>query len=284
MSDRGSADVGRVVPPGTVGRPTETDAVLTPDVEPAVPAGQTLPPSSAGAPEGGESKAAEAKGAAKQEASRAAGEAKDVADNAKQQTQEVAATASEGAKDVAHEASEQLHHVAQEATNQAGELFNQAASELRAQANTQTDRAAGGLHTLAAQLGALANGRPEEAGQVADYARQLNDKVEQLASRIEQRGPDGILEDVQGFARRRPGVFLAGAAAAGFVVSRLVRGNQAADSQPDQTRRDVGAGGGRSDIDLRPGDVVDQRELDGAPLGAAPLSPEVDARRQYGSV
>lgn len=287
MSDRGIGDVDPTVPPGGAGAMTDIDAVLTPDVEPAVPAGQvyTPPPSidQAGTDSGG--KASEAKDQAKEQASQAAGQAKEVAQTAKQETQQVAATAAEGARDVAHEASEQLHQVAQDASVQARELLHQATGELKTQAGAQTERAAGGLHTLAGQIEALVDGRPEEAGPVADYARQLNGKVEEFASRLEQRGPEGLLDDVQRFARRRPGAFLAGAAAAGFIASRFFRGNQAAQDQ--------GTGGGRgdaavprSDIDLR-GDLYPGRPIESEPR--TPVTPpvpvpEVEARRQYGSI
>jgi hypothetical protein len=50
-----------------------------------------------------------------------------------------------------------------------------------------------------------------------------------VAERLESGGLEGALSDLQGFARRRPGVFLLGAAAAGFAVARLVRGAQAAN-------------------------------------------------------
>jgi hypothetical protein len=58
---------------------------------------------------------------------------------------------------------------------------------------------------------------------------------------MEQGGPEGVIQDVAGFARRRPGMFLAGAAGIGFVVGRLVRagaanhsenGSSASDRQP----------------------------------------------------
>jgi hypothetical protein len=45
---------------------------------------------------------------------------------------------------------------------------------------------------------------------------------------VSERGFDGLVDDVQSFARRRPGVFLAAAAATGFVAGRLFRGAQAA--------------------------------------------------------
>jgi hypothetical protein len=46
----------------------------------------------------------------------------------------------------------------------------------------------------------------------------------QLAGYLETKGPEGVLREVEDFARRRPGAFLATALAAGFVVARLGKG------------------------------------------------------------
>jgi hypothetical protein len=46
----------------------------------------------------------------------------------------------------------------------------------------------------------------------------------QVADYLAQHGPDGVLAEVQEFARRRPGAFLATALVSGFVVGRLGRG------------------------------------------------------------
>ena len=64
-----------------------------------------------------------------------------------------------------------------------------------------------------------------------------------LASRMEQGGAQGVVDDVTRFARRRPGAFLAGAAGVGFVVGRLVRAGAASQRERrtvDQ-RRDADA-------------------------------------------
>ena len=60
----------------------------------------------------------------------------------------------------------------------------------------------------------------------------LQSQLRRLASRMEQGGAQGVVEDVTRFARRRPGAFLAGAAGVGFVVGRLVRAG-AASQQDD---------------------------------------------------
>ena len=73
------------------------------------------------------------------------------------------------------------------------------------------------------ELHALAEGRVDEAGAAADWARTAAEQIERLADRAQQLGPKGVADEVATFARRRPLAFLAGAAAAGFVVGRLAR-------------------------------------------------------------
>jgi hypothetical protein len=139
---------------------------------------------------------------------------------------QTASTAAEGAKQVASEAKQQATEVTRQATDQARELVGQAQGQLREQAATQTQRAAGGMADVGKQIRALSDGQPDQAGFAADAARQLAEKVEEIANRMEQRGFDGAVEDLSNFARRRPGMFLLSAAATGFVVGRLGRGAQ----------------------------------------------------------
>ena len=169
-----------------------------------------------------------AKDEATQVASTAVDQGKQTASAAAEAASQTASTATEGAKQVASEAAQQVTEVTRQATEQARELVGQAQSQLREQATTQTERAAGGLADVGKQIRALSDGQPDQAGFAADAAKQLAEKVEEIAERIEQRGFDGVVEDLTSFARRRPGTFLVSAAAAGFVVGRLGRGAQAA--------------------------------------------------------
>lgn len=140
---------------------------------------------------------------------------------------QVAGAGVDGARQVASEAATQAGEVTRQATEQARELVQQAQTQLRDQAGTQAQRAAGGLREVGQQVRALSEGRSDQAGMAADTARQLAEKIEELAGRIDERGFDGTVEDLRQFARRRPGLFLLGAAAAGFGVTRLGRGLQA---------------------------------------------------------
>ncbi len=49
----------------------------------------------------------------------------------------------------------------------------------------------------------------------------------QVAGDIDDRGVGALLDDLQAFARRRPGAFLLGAAALGFGLGRLAKASRA---------------------------------------------------------
>ncbi|GAC1503859.1 MAG: hypothetical protein NVS1B14_09480 [Vulcanimicrobiaceae bacterium] len=67
--------------------------------------------------------------------------------------------------------------------------------------------------------------------------------MQSFADSLSSRGYDGVMQDVKGLARRRPGLFLLGAAAAGFGVARLARAAasdqmHASDNQPTELNTD----------------------------------------------
>ena len=140
---------------------------------------------------------------------------------------------------MADEAGAQAKAVAGEAKQQLDRLINEGRDELRQQAEQRSSQAAGQLRTLSEQLGALVQGRPEAAGPLVGYVSDLQSQLRRRASRMEQGGAQGVVEDVTRFARRRPGTFLAGAAGAGFVVGRLVRAGAASQREDGPSTGDA---------------------------------------------
>ena len=136
---------------------------------------------------------------------------------------EVAGEAGEQAKQVATEVKEQARQVAGDIKEHARDLVGQTRTEVRSQADEGTKRVAGGIRTVGQQLQALSEGRRRDAGPIADYADLARRKVDEVASRLDRDGIDGVIVDLSGFARRRPGVFLLACAGAGFALARLVR-------------------------------------------------------------
>lgn len=192
----------------------------------------------------------------------------------KQEAADVARTAAERGGQVGGTAGEQAKRVASETARQARDLVSEGRTQLVEQAKQGQRKAADSLHTLADQLHDMAE-KTDGDGMAPEVVRQAADRTRTLASWLDGREPGTLLEDVRTFARRRPGVFLAGAAVAGVLVGRLTRGAVAAASddsgdsggsngkhaQPTQATRPPVAG------DRYPGSAT------GQPYDAPPTTP-----------
>ncbi|MGY1748966.1 hypothetical protein [Modestobacter sp. SYSU DS0511] len=150
-------------------------------------------------------------------------------DATKDEAKNVGHSAAEAGSQVASTAADQAKEVTQEAGRQAQDLVAQGRQQLTEQARSGQQKAGQGLGEIATQLRNMAEGSGETpTGPAADLVRQAGDKVEQLASWVQDREPGDLLQDVRSFARRKPGAFLLGAALAGVVAGRLTTGAVAA--------------------------------------------------------
>src|SRR5215212_4437018 len=112
-----------------------------------------------------------------------------------------------------------------------GETAKQAGSQVKDQVDSQQQKAGQSLTSLAQELRSLANGTSQGApGPARDLLEQASSSVENFASMLQNREPAQLLDDVRSFARRKPGLFLLGAAAAGVLAGRLTSGVKAAHS------------------------------------------------------
>jgi uncharacterized protein YjbJ (UPF0337 family) len=145
----------------------------------------------------------------------------------------VAELARDDAASTADTAKEQAGRVTDEARHQVQDLAEDARSQLRSQAETQTANLGRTMDDWGGRLHALADGRAEEAGEVQDLTHRIADGMQGLADRIDELGFDGAVSELQRFARRRPGAFLAGAAVLGFAASRLAQGTRENHSNGD---------------------------------------------------
>jgi hypothetical protein len=105
----------------------------------------------------------------------------------------------------------------------ARDLARTAQHQLRGHAQEETQRAGTALSNAGDQLRALADGRVDDAGVLGDYVEQAADAVNRWAETINDRGFDGLLDDLRSLGRRRPGAFLGGALLAGVLVGRFGR-------------------------------------------------------------
>jgi uncharacterized protein YjbJ (UPF0337 family) len=155
----------------------------------------------------------------------------------------LAGAARDEARGVVDDAREEGSGVVSEASAQAHNLVDEARSAVRRQASDGTGRAAGALNELGTRLRALGDGDVERAGDLSRYADDLSQRVRGVADRLSNRGLDGIVDDLQAFARRRPRLFLAAAATSGFAAGRLFRGaqSQAGRSTPGPRSEQAGS-------------------------------------------
>ncbi|NKX53042.1 hypothetical protein [Arthrobacter mobilis] len=142
----------------------------------------------------------------------ATAEAKDVAREGAGAVQQVAGTAAAEAG-----------HVARQAGAEARNLAGQLGSDLKSQAGAQQQRVAEGLRSVGGELRTMAR-NSQAQGAVAGLVEQAAGRTEQVAGWLEARDPGSLLAEATGFARQRPGTFLAIAAGAGLLAGRLTRG------------------------------------------------------------
>jgi len=138
---------------------------------------------------------------------------------AREEAASVGQSVREAGTNVAETATGQAKQVVSEARRQAGHLLG----EVREQASAQQHKTAKGLYALADQLNDMAAGSGQP-GMATQFAQEASHRIRGAASWLERREPDDLLEEVRDFARRRPGAFLLGAAAAGIVAGRMTRG------------------------------------------------------------
>ena len=135
----------------------------------------------------------------------------------------VARDAAGSAAHVAETAKTEAAGVASEAAANARDLLDQARRDLTEQAGTQQQKVAEGLRSVAGELHSMAE-NSEQSGVATDLVRQAAERSSSVASWLDNRNPGSLVEEVKGFARRRPVAFLAMAAGAGFLAGRLNKG------------------------------------------------------------
>ncbi len=186
-------------------------------------------------------------------------QAKQVTDQAGQKSQEVAGHATEQAKAVTETAKQQASAVADQALDHGRNVLSDLRSELGEHGDRQAGRASEALRAISGEFDQMV-GASDGHGPAHDLVREAANRAGSLASRLDEGGVNGVLDDVQRFARRRPGLFLLGAAGAGLVVGRLARNTDLSRlkeaAKPDSGQSSSGGG---------PSSSPSGRELTGTP-------------------
>jgi hypothetical protein len=140
---------------------------------------------------------------------------------------EAANQGKQAVSDVTSTAADKARQVTDETARQARDLLGEARGHLEQQAGEQHRNLVSGLRALGDELGSM---RADQPGIATELVNQAHERVTDAADWFERRQPGDLVTELRGFARRRPGTFLLGAALAGIAAGRLTRGAVAVHS------------------------------------------------------
>src|SRR5690606_7846132 len=104
-----------------------------------------------------------------------------------------------------------------------------------------TDRLASSLDTASGELRKMADAA-DGSSPAGGIVSSLADSAQQFSRRLDEGGPEGLMDDVRRMGREHPVRFLAMAAAAGFAAARLVK-----STDTETIKREIsGSSGGTS--------------------------------------
>ena len=182
-------------------------------------------------------------------ASGATDEARSVAANASARAGELVHAAKDETRDLAGTVRERASEVTGELVDQGRNVVQETRSQVESRASAGADQLATAFRDLGEEARALAEGRPEDAPRLTDYVGRAADsfygaadRLHSLAGDVQERGLSGVLEDAQDYARRRPGMFLLGAAALGFGIGRVVKAERQRKAEEADEAEEPGVG------------------------------------------
>ena len=112
--------------------------------------------------------------------------------------------------------------------------------------NSGAEHAAQGLRSLAGELQALSQGRPQEAERLAGWVRSGQQRLQQWSDRLDRGGIDGVVQDLTSFARRRPLAFLGACLRGGLSGGPYREGHRRSLRRCHGSRPALGADGDES--------------------------------------
>jgi hypothetical protein len=138
-------------------------------------------------------------------------------------TSQVGGDPTAGSKPV-EEAKEAMREAAGTARRQGGRLMDEAKGIAGEVWQERREAAAGEIGSVAGALRRSADHlRSDEHGLTARYVSEAADGLQRLSEAVRGRDVRDLIAEVEDFARRQPAVFVGGAVAAGFILSRFLK-------------------------------------------------------------
>lgn len=115
---------------------------------------------------------------------------------------------------------------AQEAKGLMQKAKSQASSQVESRVSGGMDRAASALGSVSNALRTSSRELEGEERAISRYVDEAADQVERLSQYLRETEVSEIVDGVEGFARKRPGVFVGGAIVAGVLAARFLKASR----------------------------------------------------------
>ena len=132
-------------------------------------------------------------------------------------------TLQEKTSEVVQTAKEHTRELGDEIVRQTRDVTGQVRERLSGEAESQNERLATTLRHLSEELEMMHKNAPGDS-MAAAMVQRLSEGSRQAADYLREHGAEGVLNEVQEYARRKPGTFLLTSVLAGFVVGRIGKG------------------------------------------------------------
>lgn len=156
---------------------------------------------------------------------------------------------------------QKVGQVADQAQQMVSQATDQAQQRAKSQLSTRKDQAAGNLSDVSQAVSQVGNQlRQNDHAALAQYADIAAQQVNRAASYLREHNVNEMFEEIQGFARRQPAVFLVGALALGMLGARFLKSSspQTPNRYGSSVYRQGSAGQYRHPIQSRPYDPYDR--------------------------
>ncbi|MDQ3363117.1 MAG: hypothetical protein M3534_15925 [Actinomycetota bacterium] len=176
------------------------------------------------------------------------------------------------------QAKQQGQQFAQQARQQAGELANRGGEQVKSQLETQKHQAAQSITPVQMALRETAQQlRKQGQGPVAQYADSASEQAERFSGYLRETSVDEITDEVRGFARSRPALFLGSAVALGFLGTRFLKSSSQGGTAGGGTGTSISSatvshGTREPATALPPGTVAGSPTARRTPMAGQPLS------------
>jgi len=128
----------------------------------------------------------------------------------------------------------QISEFAQTAKTQASAAIQPLTNNARSLAEEQKVRGAGRIGNMAQAFHSAADEMAQESPLAANYVHAAAKKLDETASLLRDNSVEELVQIATDFAEERPLIFISGAVAAGFVLSRLLRSSTLDDESGEE--------------------------------------------------